>query len=92
MSYRLSTSAWAGMTKLIWTMAGAIQSPGSGRPWATGVASFCLLLAMGSALIPTELHGVDPGEWDDLLRRVVAAVAAPKRRESLPSAHTAARR
>jgi len=70
---------------------------------AEAVALFCLLLAMGSALIPNELHGVDPGEWDDLLRRVVAAVATPgfgaracrapiEPSESLPSAHIAARK
>jgi AcrR family transcriptional regulator len=39
------------------------------------VAHFCLLLAMGSALVPTNLHGVDPELWGHLLRRVVAAVA-----------------
>jgi AcrR family transcriptional regulator len=43
------------------------------------VALFCLLLSMGSALIPQELHGVDSDEWDELLRRVVAAVAVPDR-------------
>jgi AcrR family transcriptional regulator len=41
------------------------------------VAHFCLLLAMGSALIPTDLHGVDADDWDRLLRRVVAALAVP---------------
>jgi AcrR family transcriptional regulator len=46
---------------------------------AEAVALFCLLLTMGSALVPTELHGVDPEEWDELLRRVVAAVAVPDR-------------
>ena len=54
---------------------------------AEAVALFCLLLALGSALIPSELHGVDRQDWDELLRRVVAAVAVPdRRRESLPSA------
>jgi AcrR family transcriptional regulator len=43
------------------------------------VALFCLLLATGSALIPNELHGVDHQEWDELIRRVVAAVAVPNR-------------
>jgi AcrR family transcriptional regulator len=42
------------------------------------VALFCLLLAMGSALVPTELHDVDPREWDELLRRIVAAIAVPQ--------------
>jgi AcrR family transcriptional regulator len=46
---------------------------------ADAVAHFCLLLAMGSALVPPELHGVDPGGWDQLLRRVVGALAAPDR-------------
>jgi len=39
------------------------------------LAHFCLLLAMGSALVPPELHGVDGTEWSDLLTRVVAALA-----------------
>jgi AcrR family transcriptional regulator len=44
---------------------------------ADAVAHFCLLLAMGSALVPAELHGVDPDGWNRLLRRVVGALAAP---------------
>ena len=39
------------------------------------VAHFCLLLAMGSALIPPDLHAVDDGEWSALLTRLVAALA-----------------
>jgi AcrR family transcriptional regulator len=39
------------------------------------LAHFCLLLAMGSALVPPELHGVDGHEWSDLLTRVVGALA-----------------
>jgi AcrR family transcriptional regulator len=39
------------------------------------LAHFCLLLAMGSALVPPELHGVDGREWSDLLTRVVGALA-----------------
>jgi AcrR family transcriptional regulator len=39
------------------------------------LAHFCLLLAMGSALVPPELHGVDGAEWSALLTRVVAALA-----------------
>lgn len=39
------------------------------------LAHFCLLLAMGSALVPPELHGVDGTEWSDLLTRVVAGLA-----------------
>jgi AcrR family transcriptional regulator len=42
---------------------------------ADAVAHFCLLLAMGSALVPPELRGVDPDGWDRLLRRVVGALA-----------------
>ncbi|MER6174269.1 helix-turn-helix domain-containing protein [Streptosporangium sp. NPDC001681] len=39
------------------------------------LAHFCLLLAMGSALVPPGLHGVDDAEWTALLTRVVAALA-----------------
>ncbi|MBV9293559.1 MAG: TetR/AcrR family transcriptional regulator [Frankiales bacterium] len=38
------------------------------------VAHFCLLLAMGSALIPPDLHGVDDTAWTQLLTRVVHAL------------------
>jgi AcrR family transcriptional regulator len=41
------------------------------------VAHFCLLLAMGSALVPHGLRGVDPDAWDALLRRLVAALTPP---------------
>jgi AcrR family transcriptional regulator len=47
------------------------------------VAHFCLLLAMGSALIPPELHAVDADEWVALLTRVVHALS--------PTTHGAAR-
>jgi hypothetical protein len=40
------------------------------------VAHFCLLLAMGSALVPPEMHAVDDEEWGVLLQRVVAALSA----------------
>jgi AcrR family transcriptional regulator len=40
------------------------------------LAHFCLLLAMGSALITPDLHAVDEDEWSALLSRVVAAFAA----------------
>jgi AcrR family transcriptional regulator len=46
------------------------------------VSHFCLLLAMGSELVPADLHGVDPGDWEALLRRVVAALAVPTGTES----------
>jgi AcrR family transcriptional regulator len=46
------------------------------------VAHFCLLLAMGSALVPTDMRGVDPDEWMQLLRRVVTALAVPTEEKS----------
>ena len=39
------------------------------------LAHFCLLLAMGSALVPPVLHAVDDEEWAALLARLVAALA-----------------
>jgi|SRR5215472_910157 len=39
------------------------------------LAHFCLLLAMGSALITPDLHPVDDAEWAALLSRLVAALA-----------------
>jgi AcrR family transcriptional regulator len=39
------------------------------------LAHFCLLLAMGSALVTPSLHAVGQQEWDALLGRVVAALA-----------------
>ena len=39
------------------------------------VAHFCLLLGMGSALLPPELHAVDDEEWAHLLKRVVSALS-----------------
>ncbi|GLW11067.1 hypothetical protein Misp01_61950 [Microtetraspora sp. NBRC 13810] len=39
------------------------------------LAHFCLLLAMGSALIPPSLHAVDDEEWHALLTRIVTALA-----------------
>jgi AcrR family transcriptional regulator len=39
------------------------------------LAHFCLLLAMGSALVTPDLHGIDDREWAALLTRVVAAIA-----------------
>src|SRR6516162_10074454 len=39
------------------------------------LAHFCLLLAMGSALITPDLHAVGETEWADLLTRLVAALA-----------------
>ena len=39
------------------------------------LAHFCLLLAMGSALITPDLHAVNDEEWAALLARVVAGLA-----------------
>lgn len=39
------------------------------------LAHFCLLLAMGSALITPDLHAVDEEEWAALLASVVAGLA-----------------
>ncbi|MGW0806025.1 TetR family transcriptional regulator [Nonomuraea sp. NPDC002799] len=47
------------------------------------LAHFCLLLAMGSALITPNLHAVDDADWSALLIRVVGALAPPA-----PSPHT----
>ena len=41
------------------------------------LAHFCLLLAMGSAVVTPDLHAVDDEEWVALLTRVVAGLARP---------------
>src|SRR5205807_1616894 len=41
------------------------------------LAHFCLLLAMGSALITPDLHAVSEDEWATLLARVAAGLAPP---------------
>lgn len=41
---------------------------------------FCLLLAMGSALITPDLHGIGDIEWAELLTRVASVLAPPERR------------
>jgi hypothetical protein len=38
------------------------------------LAHFCLLLAMGSALVTPDLHAVSDDEWAALLTRVVAGL------------------
>jgi AcrR family transcriptional regulator len=48
------------------------------------LAHFCLLIAMGSALVTPDLHAVDDTEWAALLARVVTALTptdttAPRR-------------
>jgi AcrR family transcriptional regulator len=45
---------------------------------AQAVAHFCLLLAMGSALVPHDLCPVDAREWDQLLRRLVDSLSPPE--------------
>jgi AcrR family transcriptional regulator len=42
---------------------------------AEAIAHFCLLLAMGSALVPDDLYAVDPYQWDQLLRRLVGSLS-----------------
>ena len=44
---------------------------------AEALAHFCFLLAMGSALVASDLHAVDENEWDALLTRLMAALAPP---------------
>ena len=39
------------------------------------LAHFCLLLAMGSALVPPDLHAVGDDEWAALLSRVVTGLS-----------------
>jgi AcrR family transcriptional regulator len=41
------------------------------------LAHFCLLLSMGSALVPPDLHAVGDEEWAALLTRLAAALAPP---------------
>ncbi|MBB5075987.1 TetR family transcriptional regulator [Nonomuraea endophytica] len=45
------------------------------------LAHFCLLLAMGSALITPDLHAVDAREWAKLLSRVVTALGAQEHKQ-----------
>jgi AcrR family transcriptional regulator/ferredoxin len=55
--------------------AGQIGGGMDGALSPDALAHFCLLLAMGSALVPSDLHAVDDAEWTALLARVVAALA-----------------
>ncbi|MES9536486.1 MULTISPECIES: TetR/AcrR family transcriptional regulator [unclassified Actinomadura] len=41
------------------------------------LAHLCLLLGMGSALIPRDMHAVGDEEWVALLARIVSALAPP---------------
>jgi AcrR family transcriptional regulator len=51
------------------------------------LAHFCLLLSMGSALVPPDLHAVGDEEWAALLTRLAAALAPPGARVG-PTAQT----
>jgi AcrR family transcriptional regulator len=42
---------------------------------AEAIAHFCLLLAMGSALVTHDMYAVDPHEWDQLLRRLIGSLS-----------------
>lgn len=44
---------------------------------ADALAHFCLLLAMGSALVTPDLHAVADEEWTALLTRIITALAPP---------------
>ena len=53
------------------------------------LAHFCLLLAMGSALVTPDMHAVGDGEWMDLLSRVVTALAPTDYTAGTPAYPTA---
>jgi AcrR family transcriptional regulator len=64
------------------SMAGLVKMAQGGGEIDPGLspdalAHFCLLLAMGSALVTPDLHAVGEEEWAALLGRVLAAIAAP---------------
>jgi AcrR family transcriptional regulator len=52
------------------------------------LAHFCLLLAMGSALVTPDLHEVGEDEWAALLTRVAGALAST----GIPTSHTGGQR
>ena len=49
------------------------------------LAHFCLLLAMGSALVTPDMHEVDDAEWMALLSRVVTGLAPTDYRTGTPA-------
>ncbi|MFI7707853.1 TetR family transcriptional regulator [Nonomuraea sp. NPDC049480] len=49
------------------------------------LAHFCLLLAMGSALVTPDLHAVDEEQWATLLARIVTALAPAPSAPSAPA-------
>jgi AcrR family transcriptional regulator len=61
------------------SLIGAGQAGGEVDPAVSpaALAHFCLLLALGSSLLPADLHPVDDREWTALLTRLVSAVATP---------------
>ena len=61
-------------------LAGLVQAGQAGGDLDAGlspdaVARFCLMLALGSSLLPPDLHAVDAADWAVLLARVVGALA-----------------
>jgi AcrR family transcriptional regulator len=52
------------------------------------LAHFCLLLAMGSALVTPDLHPVEDEEWAALLTRVVGALAPENAPAQSPTAQS----
>ena len=53
------------------------------------LAHFCLLLAMGSALVTPDLHAVDDADWAALLTRIVTALAPATARAATAQAGAA---
>ena len=58
---------------------GVAQADGEVDPALSrdALAHFCILLAIGSALVPPDLHAVGDQDWAALLARVVAGLAPP---------------
>jgi hypothetical protein len=62
-----------GLAELVRAAQAAGELDSSLSPGA--LAHFCLLLAMGSALVTPDLHAVTDEEWAALLARVIAGLA-----------------
>ncbi|MFC4056759.1 TetR/AcrR family transcriptional regulator [Planomonospora corallina] len=69
-------------------LVGVAQSGGELDPALSpeALAHFCLLLAMGSALVTPDLHTVGDEEWSALLTRVVTALAPVDTPAATPAA------
>jgi AcrR family transcriptional regulator len=69
---------------------GVAQADGEVDPGLSpdALAHFCILLAIGSALVTPDLHAVGHEEWAALLARVVAGLAPPA--PQVPAPATAA--